>query len=470
MTPKQTPMLGFRRRLALVHLAVIVTVLALTALVAHWSLARLVHGKLDAALVTLAKSETAMLVAGEPVKVHEAPPDADAFSFVRLDRLIQITDADGKVLARSGNLGGTRLPTPPALLARVASGETVFDTLERFGEEPARMVSMPASVGKSLLVVQVAGSLDDVLHVVSSASTLFVIMGVALLLAVGATGEIVTGRIFRAIDDVVRQAQSISDANLGERLPHPGTQDEIGHLVDSLNAMLDRLQRAFDAQRRFTADASHELRSPLSRLRTELEVTLRRPREPMEYVQALRSCMDEAERLTALVEELLALARLDAGQDRKAADSVLLHLVAQDAIERVRPHALERRIDIELSGPTDVSAYVPRAAASLALCNLLDNAVKFSPAGARVTVGLASKGGQAIASVSDTGPGIAPAELPHLFERFYRGSGPRAAAASGFGLGLALSQAVIAAHGGRIDAANRPGGGAVFTLSLPRAA
>jgi two-component system OmpR family sensor kinase len=180
--------------------------------------------------------------------------------------------------------------------------------------------------------------------------------------------------------------------------------------------------------------------------------------------------MEEVERLTTLVEDLLALARLDARQERGATENVLLHFVVRDAIERVQQSARERQIDIELSGAVDVSARVPRAAAGLVLVNLLDNAVKFSPPGARISIGLASEGADAVVRVSDTGPGIAPEELPHLFERFYRGSGPRAAHAPGFGLGLALSQAIVDAHGGRLDAANRPEGGAVFTLRLPCAA
>lgn len=303
-------MLNFRQRLVLTHWTVIVVIVACSALAGWWQLSRLVHGQLDAALLTLADTEAGMQVEshGQPVRVHERPPGSAPPSLVRLDRLVQIVNARGEILARSSNLGDAMLPAPPALLDELASGgQAVFQTLPSFGEEPLRMVSLPAVANGKPVVIQVAGSLDDVHNVLESATILFGIMAAALLAAVGAAGSVLTRRAFRGINDVVKQARLIGDANLGERLPHPGTTDEIGQLVDTLNAMLDRLEQAFDQQRRFTADASHELRSPLSRLRTEIEVTLRRPRESQEYVDTLRSCLDEVGRLTRLIEELLML-------------------------------------------------------------------------------------------------------------------------------------------------------------------
>ncbi|CAN7779240.1 ATP-binding protein [Variovorax sp. LjRoot84] len=464
-------MLSLRTRLALAYLAVIVFVVAVTAFGAHWSLSRAVHGQLDAALLALAETEMAMLPRDtkQPATVHDpsrettAPP-----SLVRLDRLVQIVNSDGHVVARSANLGEATLPAPAALLARLAAGETVFETLEGFGEEPVRMVSVPAPGHGPLLAVQVAGSLDDVNNVVGSASILFVVMGLALLLAVGTAGALLTRGAFQAIGEVVQQAHRIGEASMSERLPHPGTQDEIGRLVDTLNEMLSRLEQGFEAQRRFTADASHELRSPLSRLRTELEVALRRPRDAAAYVDALRSCMEEVERLTLLVEELLVLARIDAGQERGPVETVSLNELAEEAVRRLQPMARERQIEIVLAHSQPVTASVARGAASLVLANLLDNAVKFSVSGQRVTVDVASEGADAIVRVSDRGPGLRLDELPHLFERFYRGSTARSEQTSGVGLGLAISQAIVGSYGGRIDASNLPDGGAVFAIRLPR--
>lgn len=462
-------MLSFHKRLALVHFAVIVSVLALAGFAGYWSLSRAIHGQLDAALLALAESESAMLTEGLalPINIHDVPTGPSPPSFTRLDRLLQIIDPDGRVLARSANLGSARLPTTPVLLAHLAMGETVFETLPNFGEEPTRMVSVPVQVHGTPLAIQVAGSLDDVNNVMKSASLLFIAMGLALILAVGAAGAVLTRQVFRTIDEVVRQARHIGEASLSERLCHPGTEDEMGRLVATLNEMLDRLERSFELHRRFTSDASHELRSPLSRLRTELEVTLRRPRERVEYEETLRSCMEEVERLTLLVEELLALARLDADQQREPAEPILLNNVIEETVRRLEPMAQEREVNMVFETSPAVTARISQGAAGLVLANLLDNAVKFSPAGGQVCIRLVKGDTEAIIAVRDQGLGIRIEELPHVFERFYRGTNARAKGTPGIGLGLALAETIIRTHRGRIVASNHPEGGTEFIIGLP---
>lgn len=471
-------MLSLRRRVALVHQAVILGVLALAAFAAYLALAYAVHAQLDSALLALAQTESRLQAdsgAAGPVRVHEAATGASAalatpMSFVRLDRLVQIVDANGVVLARSANLGAQRLPVHPATLARIQAGHTVYETLHAFAEEPTRLVTLPVRVGGDLRAVQVAGSLDDVQNVLSVAAGLLLVMTAVLLLSVGAAGALLMRRVFGAIDDVVQKAHRIGEEDLSQRLPHPGTADETGRLVDTLNEMLARIEHGFDVQRRFTADASHELRSPLSRLRTELELALRRPREPAAYIETLRSGLEEVERLTLLVEELLTLARIDAGQEQGRAERVELNRLVEDALVRMRPIAQARGVELRLDAPGPVRAKVAPGAASLVLDNLLDNAIKFSPAGSCVTVQLAVDGtgsAQAVLRVHDAGPGVRGEELERIFERFYRGPSARPGSTPGMGLGLALSQALVQANGGSISAANGTPRGAVFEVRLP---
>lgn len=464
-------MLSLRRRLVLVHLLAILVAVGATASGGWWVLTQSVNRQLDGALLALAEAEVAMLAEGGAgaVHVHEAATGSAPPSLARLDRLVQIIDGQGRVLARSANLGSGKLPVPPRLLLQLASGQTVFDTLPDTSEEPLRMVSLPARAHGERYAVQVAGSLDDVNQILRSASMLFALMAVALLAALAWAGARLTRKLFVAIENIVDQARVIEDGNLHRRLPHPGGDDEVGHLVTTLNAMLERIEHAFDAQRRFTADASHELRSPLSRLRAEIEITLRRPRESGDYVAALRSCLDEVERLTTLVEELLMLARIDAGQERgheRGAALVSLAALAREAVEQVAPRAGARGIDIvladELPRPIDVDG----AALALVLRNLLDNAVKFSPPGGHIDVVLAAGADAVLVTVADQGPGIADDELPFLFDRFFRGEGARAGGVDGVGLGLTLCQSILRAYGGGIEAANRAGGGARFTIRL----
>ena len=466
-------MLSLRRRLLLAHLGAVVVIVSSAAVTGWWQLSRAVHGELDAALLALAETETSILAENiGPVRVHDSVPGITQPSLARLDRLVQIVDSNGEVLARSTNLGAATLPAPPSLLRRLGGGHAVFVTLPDTREEPLRMVTVPAHAGAKPLAVQVAGSLDDVDQLMRSAALLFAVLAAALLAAVGYAGAVLTRGAFHAIDNIVEQARHIGEANLVERLPHPGTDDEIGHLADTLNAMLARLEGAFDTQRRFTADASHELRSPLSRLRTEIEVALRRPRSESDYVETLRSCLDEVQRLTTLVEDLLSLARLDAGAPAWTAPPRDALTLARDCIARILPAALEKQVTINLLGDDNSSAQIGLAPATLVLSNLIDNAVKFSPVGGRVMVSVARTGFSVAITVTDEGPGIDPGELPFLFDRFYRGAGARAST-PGAGLGLALSQAVMQAHGGYIDvvdsAAVGATAGARFTATFPLA-
>jgi two-component system OmpR family sensor kinase len=169
----------------------------------------------------------------------------------------------------------------------------VFETVPDFGEELIRMVSLPVELDGRRYGIQVAMSLDDAYAVLRSARWLFAGMSLAILAGVGLTGALLARRALRPIDRMVARARQIGESSLGERLPHPGQPDEIGRLVETLNDMLARIERSFEVQRRFTVDAPHELRSPLSRLRAELEVTLRRRRDTEEYKETLRSpCCD----------------------------------------------------------------------------------------------------------------------------------------------------------------------------------
>lgn len=458
---------GFRARLAAIHLVLIGVILIATGVAGHWGLSRAVHQQLDAALLAVAETEAGVLAADPAAPAVVREPAHGAPALERLDRLVQVIDARGAVLARSANLSAASLPVSPAMLAGLARGEQIFETLPDFGGEPVRLVSVPVAGGTRAVLV--AGSLDDVRSVMRAAALWFAAMAVALLAAVGIAGYWLTGGAFRAIDRVVVRARGIGDTNLGERLPHPGTDDEIGRLVDTLNAMLARLETAFDTQRRFTADASHELRSPLSRLRAEIEITLRHPRERDEYLEALRSCLEEAERLTRLTDELLLLARLDAAQERAPTDPVALATVVDWVVGHMTPVADARRIVLAVEASPHAVVRMASGQVALVLNNLVGNALKFSPSQGVVTIRAAVDGEEVVLSVSDTGPGIAPDEFTKIFERFYRGSSTRAADVDGTGLGLALARSIVQAHGGRIAASNLPDGGALFSVRLPLA-
>jgi two-component system OmpR family sensor kinase len=446
-------------------------ILAAASVVGDWVFSGMVLGQFDQSLVALFKLEasSALADAGHPPRVHELAPDTAPPSFPRLDKFIQIVDLEGRVVAKSANLGTARLPTAPLLLARLRAGEQVLESLKDFGDEPVRLFSGPIEVGGIAYAIQVAGSLDDANATLRSARVLFLAMSAAILAASGLTGAMLAGSILRPIDRIVTRARVMGSSALIERLPHPGGRDEMARLVETLNALLDRIEQMFEVQRRFTADASQELRSPLSRLRAELEVTLRRPRPRVEYEEALSSCLLEVERLSRLTEELLTLARLDAGESRESPQAVPLLPIMQDAVAHATPEALRREVNLTLDTEPEVVAVVAPAAARVVVDNLLDNAVKFSPRGGTVRVQASSWPGAAVIAVSDSGPGIPAHEIPRLFERFYRGSAARQSDTPGVGLGLAICRAVVERQGGTIAVSSTLGGGTAVSVSLPLA-
>ena len=464
--------LNLKARVLLWHVATVGFILAVAAMGADLVFSRMVLGQFDQALLDLAQTEAAAALAHptRPPQINERAPGTAPPSFARLDKFIQIVDDNGDVVARSANLGTARLPTPPTVLERLRAGDQVFETLRDFGDEPVRLLSVPLELGSARYGIQVAGSLDDADAALRGARWLFLAMSAAILLAVALTGAMLARAVLRPIDRIVSRARVMGAKALAERLPRPAGQDEMARLVDTLNEMLARIERVFEAQRRFTADASHELRSPLSRLRAELEVTLRRPRDPIEYQEALQSCLGEVERLSGLTEGLLTLARLEAGDGRNVPmQPVPLTSIIDDVVARIGPEALRREVALIVETTGDPLVKMAPAAAGLVVANVLDNAVKFSPPGSQIRIQVATEERSAVVAVSDSGPGVLPEEVPRLFERFYRGSASKGPDTPGVGLGLAICRLLVEAQGGGISIGNTPGAGATVRVRLPLA-
>ncbi|PYN85821.1 MAG: two-component sensor histidine kinase [Candidatus Rokuibacteriota bacterium] len=460
--------LSFRTRLWVGHVVVLAVMLASAAFGADWALRRVILGRVDEEILALANTEAAALAENPamPLRILEITPGPP--SFVRLDKLVQITDLDGRVAARSATLGSARLPASPELLARLRNGETVFGTVTDFAE-PIRMVSLPVDVGGGRYAIQIAMSLDDAYLATRVGRWLFLSMSVVILVVIGLTGVLLARNALRPIDQMVRRAHRIGEANLADRLPHPGTADEIGRLVETLNDMLGRLERSFAVRRMFSADASHELRSPLSRLRAELEVALRRPRAVAEYEETLRSCLDEVERVQSMIEELLELARIDTNEEQELPEPISVTDLVEAALFAVRPRAQQQGVTVVADPLPDLLVNAAPVATKVALTNILDNAVKFSPAGGQVRVAVTSADDEAVIAVSDAGPGVSPEEAERVFQPFYRGRASRSTGAPGVGLGLAISRVLVQRQGGRISLNGSDQEGATFRVHLPRA-
>ncbi len=380
--------------------------------------------------------------------------------------LAQIVAADGEVLAASPGLEGiapfTRLaPAPGERIRTEVDGilEAVEDLPGRPEDEgPYAVVVLGARGGDGPVSVQVAATLESAADAVDELTGVLV-FGVPLLLAVvGALIWVLTGRALRPVDAMAGEAQTISAAALDRRLPVPGSSDEIHRLAETLNAMLDRLEASTARQRRFVADASHELKSPVATIRAMLEVADQSP-DFDEWRTLIADLLAEDARLERLVADLLTLARTDEGAPLPRREEVDLDQIVgreADAVsDRARVHTAALR-PVRMWGDPDRLAMVFR--------NLASNAARY---GGEVWFESRAVDGQAVVSVSDDGPGIPAAERERVFERFVRLDEARARGAGGTGLGLAVCRAIARAHGGDVQVVEPRHGGATLEVRLP---
>ncbi len=294
---------------------------------------------------------------------------------------------------------------------------------------------------------------------------LIAVGGVVLLLGL-AGGWWIATRAIHPITDISATAVKIAAGDLSQRINVADTDNELGRLAGVLNSTFTRLESAFTQQRRFTSDAAHELRTPIAVMLTQTQTALSRERNSTEYRETVEACQRAAQRMRRLTESLLELARFDAGQESIKRLPFDLSRVARDCIEQIRPLAEERGVRIiaelpalECEGDSERLAQV--------ITNLLTNAIQHNPGGCEVRVSGRNENGTVLLGVTDSGRGIPESDLPHVFERFYRADKSRSGSSVNAGLGLAISKAIVEAHGGSIEVSSQPGTATIFTIRLP---
>ena len=290
--------------------------------------------------------------------------------------------------------------------------------------------------------------------------------GATVLLLGLVGGWWVATRAIRPIDAISATAVRIADGDLSQRISAADTESELGRLAGVLNSTFARLEAAFDQQARFTSDASHELRTPVSVILTQTQTALSRERSSGEYQEALEACQRAARRMKALTESLLELARLDAGQKPIKRERFDLAVVVRDCVELLRPLAAERGIQIHCDVPP-MECLGDAERIGQVVTNLLTNAIHFNRDQGEVRLSARAEHGGVLLTVADTGQGIPAEDIPHLFERFYRVDKSRSRIQGRNGLGLAICKAIVDAHGGTIDVTSQAGVGTTFTVRLP---
>ncbi len=462
------PLSSLRARLALWYLLVFGAILSLFGAGMYLQVRGSLLGGVDTALQARAETVLGQVSVGANGLPRYQGGDAPT---AEVEAAVYLFDAHGRLRERIA--GATELPPHPEALAGALGGHDGWATA---GGQRLYMATLRDDRGRVAGAVQVTQSLDTVTAETDGLFALLLLATPLLLVAATVGGVFLAGRALAPIDRITRTARAIGAGNLAGRLSLAPRADEVGRLAATFDDMLDRLEQAFAQQeravaqqRQFAADASHELRTPLTIIKGDLDVLLRRRRAPEEYEEVVRDVDEEVTRLAGLVEDLLTLARADSGQAELAHEFVYLDALVGEVAVGMRRLAEAKGIAVETELAPDVALVGDPARLRRLVVNLLGNAVKYTSAGGRIAVTLGVEGGLARLDVADTGIGIAPEDLPHVFDRFFRADKARARAEGGTGLGLAIARWCAETHGGRIEVRSRPGEGSVFTVLLPPA-
>ena len=465
-----------RARLTLWYTVGLAVPLAALSVVLYFTFADALRIRTDAFISDALTVVTRELVSERRVRATTADAVRATVQEVRFRHLdVVVTDEAGRVVAMSAedpspSLGPRSVDSASVIHALLAvTGDSTGATIERANGRYRVMMHAVRAGDERFRVAGIYPLAGDE-AVLARISELFLIAIPLLVAAAGAGGWFLARRGLAPVAALASRAGAIGATNLHERLPIVAA-DELGALARVLNDLLDRLEGSFAQQRRFMADASHELRTPATIVRTEADVTLSRERSTDEYRESMAVVQDAARRLTRIVEEIFLLARSDAGQLVMNVAPIHLDDLVHDIVRAVRPVAERRDVQVDLAEVVDAPVRADADLLGRVLLNLLDNAIKHSPSGAVVEVRMKNGAGTYALSVIDHGPGI-PADLhDRVFERFFRADSARSrsesSTTSGAGLGLAIARRIAELHGGRLDLVESRAGRTEFQLTIP---
>ncbi len=388
---------------------------------------------------------------------------SEAYLLEHSGDFLQVFDQDGNWIFQARSLQQHQLTplAPAAVKSRLFENVTLSD-------KPYRFITQRIDVNGRAYTVQSGIPIKEMLATLSRFRRYLLMLAPLALLAAAAGGYWLSRRALAPVDALTRTARNISGSNFSDRLETLTTGDELQRLSETLNEMLARIEGAFRRVTQFTADASHELRTPISLMRTEAEIALRKSRAGEEYREALRHILLESERTSSLIEELLALARADSGRENLHLASVNVSSVVAQMANEWRPLVETRNLQlIEAVPARAVSVLADEKSLRRLLTVLLDNAVKYTPAPGTIELRLAPQDGKALISVRDSGIGITNDDQPRIFERFYRADKAKSRELGGAGIGLSIAEWIVQQHRGSIKVHSSVGVGSTFFVELP---
>lgn len=464
---------SIRLTLTLWNALIMAAVLVLFSITIYTTLAEHLYGEYDKELAILAQSLT------NPTLAPFWDTPQSAFDQVLEDFIgtkgkgyyIQMTLASGAPGARTGNLEDKVLSLSKGQLTKAREGKTSFYTLSKGVDgTPLRIIVAPAVVDDTMVgVLQLGIPLTDAMAALEDVRMVMAVSIPLVLLIIAFGSWMLTVKALKPVELLTQAARRISAENLSERIRIANPDDEIGKLASTMNEMLARLESSFSRMCRFSTDVSHELRTPLTIMRGEMEIGARWAKDVTECRSIMESSLEEIDRMTGIIEDLLELARLDDGQ-------MVLELREMNLVPllgKIMSHEKLRqsagRVVVE-GGEDPVMVQGDDRLLRMVFVALLDNALRYSPAGETVTMRVEQSAGKATVAVRDHGPGMLPEDAVRIFDRFYRIDEARNRSHGGVGLGLPLVRSIVEAHGGTVDVDTAPGKGSTFTVSLPLSA
>jgi heavy metal sensor kinase len=460
---------SIRFRLTMWYAALLAGVIALAGGATYLGLERYLEKSLDESLTMQARTIAQTLLvnvrqSGDEYVVNEIN---EHFAPEINGRFVRVTRSNGSILFVSGT--PKEKSFDPAAIRSLAGASVEHSEEVDVGDDRELLLHVLPYTNRDgdRFLVEVGApywQIEKVLHGLLLAFGL----GLPLVLAGAAGGGYLLMRgALRPVDEITRTAEGITSRNLAERLPVAETGDELERLAVALNGMIARLEEAFLQLHRFSADASHELRTPLTILHGELESMAQRDDIPAAVREGLGSTLEETERLSKIVENLLTISRLEAGEARVERKPLDLSEITRSTTEQMRLLAEVKDISLALSVSDPVLVEGDPSRLKQVVVNLLDNAIKYTPNGGSVEIATRNVNGCAVLEVRDTGLGVAPSDLPHVFERFYRTDKARSRELGGSGLGLSIVKSIVVAHGGEVTVSSEDTAGTQFTVILP---
>lgn len=378
------------------------------------------------------------------------------------EEFIQLVGRDGKIIARSANLAGDTLPFQ-------AGRKEKSYRLAEAGRLAVRQIQVPLTdpEGRVEGYLLAAVPVRDAVTILGDLKQVLLASYPAIILILFTLTRVIAGRSIRPVEEVIAAAEKITRENLDSRIPLPRNHDELRRLSVTINSLLERLQDAFQREKQFTSDASHELKTPLASLRGTLEVLVRKPREREHYEERILFCLKELDRMTRLIDQLLMLARHESRGMTPCMEPVDLSLHIREAIGRMQSGAGRKNIPISFHGPQSCMVSADPAMLDMIFENILSNALKYSPPDSSVAVTLSGSSGPLLCTIADNGMGIPEEKLSRIFERFYRVDESRSSGTGGSGLGLAIVKKLADLQHITVSVKSRPDSGTTVELRFP---